>query len=233
MNTKDAFLIVVFFIGTNISWCQNNNDTFKHGVYYQFQQVKHYDFIDSHAKNGNISHDSIAVDSVSSVKRGTIITDGSMRGRGLDIRIDSSASSSREVPVQEDSFANTQKRIESSASGSNDGLVQVDDFVNMQKRIDNLERKQKKNAALSIDAGIYLEKAASDEKASIVIACIGGAISGLVAGLTIPYGGETALGGTIASSVIGGTAAIVSFSFHCVAIKNVRRAGKMLSAQQR
>ncbi len=189
---------------------QNDNDTFKHGIYYQFQQVENYRFIDSHAKNGEVSKDSISVDSISSVKRGTIVLDGSSRREGkLDVRIDSSASSSSEVSVQ------------------------VDDFVNMQKWIDNLERRQKKNAALSIDAGIYLEKAASDEKTSIVIACIGGVISGLIAGLTIPYGGETALRGTIASSVIGGTAAIASFSFHCVAIKNVRRAGNMLSGQQR
>lgn len=208
-KTKLFFTIIIVLMGSSHALAQNDNDAFKHGVYYQFQNVKHYGFIDSHAKNDKISHDSISVDSISSVKRGTIVLDGSRQGGKLDVRIDSSASSSIEVSVQ------------------------VDDFVNMQKRIDNLERRQKKNAALSIDAGIYLEKAASDEKTSIVIACIGGVISGLIAGLTIPYGGETALRGTIASSVIGGTAAIASFSFHCVAIKNVRRAGNMLSGQQR
>jgi len=203
------FCLLVIVVAVNFSRAQNDDDAFKHGVYYQFQNVKHYGFIDSRAKNDKISHDSISVDSISSVKRGTIALDGSRREGKLDVRIDSSASSSSEVSVQ------------------------VDDFVNIQKRIDNLERRQKKNAALSIDAGIYLEKAASDEKTSIVIACIGGVISGLIAGLTIPYGDETALRGTIASSVIGGTSAIVSFSFHCIAIKNVRRAGSMLSGQQR
>lgn len=97
------------------------------------------------------------------------------------------------------------------------------------KRVEQLERRNKVNRRIMINAGYHLEKSAQSAKSSIVVACIGGAVAGMIYGLTIPYGSPTMIHGLAWGSAIAAASSITSFVLHCKSIKEKRLAGEEMT----
>ena len=97
------------------------------------------------------------------------------------------------------------------------------------KRVEQLERRNKANRRMMINAGNHLEKSAQSDKASIVVACIGGAVAGMIYGITIPYGSPTMIHGLAWGSAIATASSITSFVLHCKSIKEKRLAGEEMT----